>query len=51
MVTDTALFRDPAYHTSHDVPKNINYDRFARVVLGLHQVIGEFAQSPGPASR
>ena len=51
MVTDTALFRDSAYHTSYDVPKNIHYEHFARVVLGLKRVIAEFAQSPGPASR
>ena len=46
MVTDTALFRDPAYHTSRDIPKNINYEHFTRVVLGLKRVIAEFAQSP-----
>lgn len=47
MVTDTALFRDSAYHTAHDAPQNIHYEHFARVVLGLKQVIAEFAQSPG----
>jgi hypothetical protein len=51
MVTDTALFRDPAYHTSNDIPKNIHYEHFARVVSGLQRVIAEFAQSPGLASR
>jgi len=49
MVTDTALFRDPAYHTSHDTPQNIHYEHFARVVSGLQQVISEFAQSPESA--
>jgi Zn-dependent M28 family amino/carboxypeptidase len=49
MVTDTALFRDSTYHTSNDTPKNIHYEHFARVVLGLHRVINEFAQSPGAA--
>jgi hypothetical protein len=47
MVTDTALFRDPAYHTAHDAPQNIHYEHFARVVSGLQRVIAEFAQSPG----
>jgi len=46
MVTDTALFRDPAYHTAHDAPQNIHYEHFARVVSGLQRVIAEFAQSP-----
>jgi hypothetical protein len=50
MVTDTALFRDPAYHTSNDLPKNIHYEHFARVVLGLQRVISDFAQSQGAAS-
>jgi hypothetical protein len=49
MVTDTALFRDFTYHTSNDKPKNIHYEHFARVVLGLQRVINEFAQSPGEA--
>ena len=51
MVTDTALFRDPAYHTSNDIPKNIHYEHFARVVSGLQRVIAEFAQTPGTVSR
>jgi hypothetical protein len=49
MVTDTALFRDPTYHTSNDTPKNIHYEHFARVVLGLQRTLTEFAQSPGAA--
>jgi hypothetical protein len=47
MVTDTALFRDPAYHTPNDTPTNIHYQHFARVVLGLQRMIAEFARSPG----
>jgi len=50
MVTDTALFRDPAYHTPNDTPKNIHYEHFARVVSGLQRVIAEFAQAPGSAN-
>ena len=50
MVTDTALFRDPTYHTSNDTPKNIHYEHFARVVSGLQRVITEFTQSPRAAS-
>lgn len=39
MVTDTAPFRYPHYHTLDDTPDKLNYDRFARVVQGLETVI------------
>jgi hypothetical protein len=39
MVTDTAIFRDPAYHTPNDLPKHVNFDQLARVTLGLVPVI------------
>ena len=39
MITDTALFRYPHYHTTADSPDQIDYDRLARVVSGLEQVI------------
>ena len=34
MVTDTALFRYPAYHTAEDTPEKLDYDRMARVTAG-----------------
>jgi len=43
MVTDTALFRDPFYHTAEDTPDKVNYDHLARVVSGLQQVIDTIA--------
>ena len=43
MVTDTALFRYPHYHTGEDTPDKLDYDRMARVVTGLEKVIGELA--------
>ena len=43
MVTDTALFRYPYYHTAEDTPDKLDYDRLARVVTGLDKVIGELA--------
>ncbi|WP_342349518.1 M28 family peptidase [uncultured Nitrospira sp.] len=46
MVTDTALFRDPFYHTANDTPDHIHYDHLARVVSGLQQVIREVANQP-----
>ncbi len=41
MVTDTAPFRYPHYHLATDTPDKIDYDRLARVVLGLRDVIEE----------
>jgi hypothetical protein len=39
MVTDTAMFRDPDYHKATDTPDKLDYDRMARVVLGLKRVV------------
>lgn len=44
MVTDTALFRYPHYHTANDLPEHIDYERMARVVLGVERVIEELAR-------
>jgi Zn-dependent M28 family amino/carboxypeptidase len=41
MVTDTAPFRYPYYHTNEDTPDKVDYERLARVVAGLEQVITE----------
>lgn len=43
MVTDTAPFRYPYYHKPEDTPEKLDYDRMARVVTGLVQVITELA--------
>src|SRR6184192_2106064 len=39
MVTDTAPFRYPHYHSSSDTPDKLDYDRFALVVSGMEKVI------------
>jgi Zn-dependent M28 family amino/carboxypeptidase len=39
MVTDTAPFRYPWYHTPDDTPDKIDYDKLALVVDGLEAVI------------
>lgn len=39
MVTDTANFRTPYYHTPQDTVETLDLDRLTRVVLGLEQVI------------
>jgi Zn-dependent M28 family amino/carboxypeptidase len=44
MVTDTALFRYPAYHTNDDTPDQVDYERLARVVAGLEHVVADLAE-------
>ncbi|HLM42183.1 MAG TPA: M28 family peptidase [Microvirga sp.] len=45
MITDTAPFRYPHYHSSADNPDKVDYERLARVVSGLGQVIRDWAGS------
>ena len=35
MVTDTAWYRNPRYHTARDTPETLDYERMARVVNGI----------------
>ena len=39
MVSDTAIFRYPHYHTPADTPDKLNYEKMALVVSGLEKVI------------
>lgn len=41
MVTDTAIFRYPYYHTPGDTPDKLDYGRLARVVAGLEPAIAD----------
>ena len=41
MVTDTAPFRYPYYHSSNDTPDKLDYDRFTLVVSGIEKVVQE----------
>jgi hypothetical protein len=43
MVTDTAPFRYPFYHTTEDTPEKIDYEKLARVVSGMRDVISDLA--------
>jgi hypothetical protein len=43
MVTDTAPFRYPHYHTMQDTPDKVDYERLARVVTGLNGMLRELA--------
>ena len=47
MITDTAPYRNPFYHTPEDTPDKLDYDRMARVVHGLTHVVRAIA---GPSS-
>jgi Zn-dependent M28 family amino/carboxypeptidase len=44
MVTDTAPYRYPHYHTERDTPDQVDYERLARVVTGLHAMLRELAR-------
>ncbi len=35
MITDTALFRYPAYHTPSDTPDKVDYDKLAHITKGV----------------
>ena len=44
MVTDTAPFRYPYYHTLADTPDKVRYDQMARVVAGLGRVVADLVR-------
>jgi Peptidase family M28 len=44
MITDTAPYRYPYYHTEDDTLDKINFDKLARVVSGLSEVISDLAE-------
>lgn len=46
MITDTALFRYPYYHTRGDTFDKIDFDKAARVVDGVHKVVEALANEP-----
>jgi hypothetical protein len=43
MVTDTAFNRNPYYHLPSDTPDKLDYERMARVTLGLAAMLREMA--------
>lgn len=45
MVTDTAPYRYPHYHSAADTPDKVDYERLARVVAGLHRALLALAGS------
>lgn len=45
MVTDTALYRYPHYHSPGDTPDKVDYERLARVVTGLYGTFLDLARA------
>ena len=45
MVTDTAGFRNVAYHNVSDVPNSLNYEHMARITTGLLLMIEDLANA------
>jgi Zn-dependent M28 family amino/carboxypeptidase len=43
MITDTAAFRNPNYHTPQDKWDTLDYDRMSRVVEGVEAVVRDLA--------
>lgn len=39
MITDTAFYRNPHYHTADDTPDTLDYARMAQVVQGVHAAV------------
>ncbi len=46
MITDTAPYRYPHYHSARDTPDRLDYERLARVVTGLRGMLLELAEKP-----
>ncbi len=39
MVTDTAFYRNPGYHTANDTWESLDYERMGKVVQGVFAVV------------
>lgn len=46
MITDTAEFRNPNYHTAADLPETLDYHRMAQVVLSVEAAVRRLADAP-----
>lgn len=44
MITDTAFFRNPHYHTRTDTPETLDYGRMAQVVEGVFAAVKELSR-------
>ena len=43
MITDTAFYRNPNYHTARDTHDTLDYERMAMVVRGVHAAVLAFS--------
>jgi Zn-dependent M28 family amino/carboxypeptidase len=46
MITDTAFYRYPYYHSAQDTPDKLNYDEFARMLNGLYRALRLVVDNP-----
>lgn len=46
MITDTAIFRYPHYHSKHDTPDKVNYEQMAKLFDGMTAVVSELTNGP-----
>lgn len=44
MITDTAFYRNPRYHTAEDTPETLDYARMAEVVRGVFAAVVDLAR-------
>ena len=44
MITDTAFYRNPNYHTAEDTEEKLDYERMAMVVEGVYATVIELAR-------
>lgn len=51
MVTDTAFYRNPYYHTPEDTPNTLDYEKMVYVVRGIYEVIKQLARISHQAYR
>ncbi len=45
MITDTAMYRNPNYHSPHDTADTLDYERMAQVVDGVKESVVRLADS------
>ena len=44
MITDTAFYRNPNYHTAEDTEEKLDYERMAMVVEGVYATVTELTR-------
>jgi hypothetical protein len=44
MITDTAFYRNPNYHTALDTPDTLDYKRMALVIDGVKEAVCALGQ-------